>query len=1206
MEKESELSSLPQSRAGGSGKKSSVTFSVPGQDEKESSQPLVASSFAAVPHYRQGSIESSSGSFAFSSEVRNDADADVSPSFGTARSSLGKCDSIRSSSIRVSNYSTVQREFTIDKLQFSALKELFGREREIDQLKELFQSSAGATKQLVLIRGPSGAGKSVLALETKAFVRQTAGFYIPGKFEMQQRDEPYSAIGDACQNLCEDLLFHKSSKGERSYNRWKFSYEEFVTELKEVVDSYGIDLLRTVIPSLDEIVGADPMQAKANSSRSEVNYVELKQAFQHAFRRFIRLVASFGPVVLVLEDLQWVDEPSMELIESLITDEQTPSLIIIGSYRDNEVDENHVLTKMVHHLKALNNLDAIITDIEVGNLLEEDVNKMLDSLISSGERTQSLAECVHRKTAGNAFFVKQFLLSLQQDRLLAFNFGSMRWTWDVEKINAKAMATDNVVDLLTAKLKQLPPPIQSILPHVACLGSRFSVCSFQIVVNHYRTEAEVSDIVNDYYTKFWAERAKPSVKNPEKGKQSLSDSSSDHTVSTVASAESRDVDRKKKEEYGLLAVCEEEEIIVQNVKRGFFRWEHDRIQEAAFLLVDENELDSIQYDVGELLLEKLSCEELATELYVVTNLLNTGVASLSQQSTRRVEIANLNLRSGHSAFAMSAFSAAADYLKKGIALLPPDRWDKHYAMTLEMYSTAAEAAFCCGKHELTKQLCDEILESENRPLLDKRRAYNVQIHSLNAQSQTSSTKDLCVDVLAKLGCKFPKRGRPFYALAGLIRVLATLESTTNKISTLKASRDEHKQWAMYLLDRLTNCTYQCDPELLPLSMMKGLRWTLKYGIADFTAPTLVTFGLMLAGSVGNFAGAKKYADFALKYMDRNAAPRTIFLAYEFILPWQIPFESCKKPLLEAYEAGMKTGDLESALWAIYSFLELQLFTAADLHHVLKDLDMYCRQMKKYNQEMILTSTKMVLQVAANLADKTSKRHILQGEFMDVQQLSKELEGSEGNLHTRNQLNRYKTLVAFWFNEHEVVVELMEDAQYHNFSIEQATPCAAGIGPLYFHCALSCISVARKSKQRKHRKRATKFLKKIKNWVKKCNPNLQHCESLIEAELASLSGDPQAAKKHYEVAILLAGRWGLTNDHALAHERFGDYALRIGDENDARYHYSLALSLYGEWGAASKVEQLQSSIRNLVLPIGEIDVGSVVDSQMHLPGDWSIS
>lgn len=310
--------------------------------------------------------------------------------------------------------------------------------------------------------------------------------------------------------------------------------------------------------------------------------------------------------------------------------------------------------------------------------------------------------------------------------------------------------------------------------------------------------------------------------------------------------------------------------------------------------------------------------------------------------------------------------------------------------------------------------------------------------------------------------------------------------------------------------------------------------------------------------------------------------------------------------MEAYKAGMKTGDLELALWSIYLFLELQLSTAADLHHVLKDLDMYCRQMKKYNQEMILMSTKMILQVAANLADKTSKRHILQGEFMDEQQLSKELEGGKEHLHSRNQLNRYKTLVAFWFNEHEVVVELMEDAQYHNFSIKQATPCAAGISPLYFRCALSCISVARKSKQRKHRKRATQFLKKIKNWVKKGNPNLQHCESLIEAELASLSGDPQAAKKHFEVAILLAGRWGLTNDHALAHERFGDYALRIGDENDARYHYSLALSLYGEWGAASKFEQLQSSIRNLVLPIGEIDVSSVVDSQMHLPGDWSIS
>jgi predicted ATPase len=192
-------------------------------------------------------------------------------------------------------------------------------------------------------------------------------------------------------------------------------------------------LLRTVIPGLDEIVGADPV-----SSISEVNYLEVKQAFQHAFRRFMRLVASFGPVVLMLDDLQWVDGASMELIESLITDDKNRSLMIIGSYRDNEVDENHILTTAVENVKSLNDSEITITDIIVGNFAEEDINKLLQSLISSPEdKTQQLAELVHRKTIGNAFYVKQFLLSLQQKDLLTFNFGSMKWYWNIEKINAK-------------------------------------------------------------------------------------------------------------------------------------------------------------------------------------------------------------------------------------------------------------------------------------------------------------------------------------------------------------------------------------------------------------------------------------------------------------------------------------------------------------------------------------------------------------------------------------------------------------------------------------------------------------------------------------------------------------------------------------------------------------------------------------------------
>lgn len=439
-------------------------------------------------------------------------------------------------------------------------------------------------------------------------------------------------------------------------------------------------------------------------------------------------------------------------------------------------------------------------------------------------------------------------------------------------------------------------------------------------------------------------------------------------------------------------------------------------------------------------------------------------------------------------------------------------------------------------------------------------------------------QELVMSVLSKLGCKFPKFGRSIITASGMMKLAATANKTTSTLDRLKPMECEEKKWAMHLLDRLLDYAYQCDPSLWPLAVLKGLDLTAKYGQSDMTSPMMASVALILAGCFGNFAAAKKYADIAIKYMTSSVSSRTLFLCYQFIMHYQIPTHTCIQHLSNAFDAGLKSGDYSSGFWASYCVLEGQLYTGYDIAKLLEDCETFSRRTATYKQEMIGWSVQPVWQIASNLAGKDSNRHVLTGSVMDEDEFKKR---TEPYAHYGQQLNRLKTTAAFWFDEHELVVKLMEANSYDKFSIEKATPGTNGIGTLYFHCAMSCLSLVHqdKPKHRRQLQQAKTFLKKLKDWANKGNPNVQHYESLLEAELASSSnGKPfVVAAKHYDCAIMLAGRLGLANDCGLAQERFGDHFLRHGDPEGARFQYRAAMESYEKWGAQTKVEFLRAKL-----------------------------
>jgi predicted ATPase len=1219
----------------------------------------------------------------------------------TRRSSFSSSDSIatdnddnersipihKSRSIRTSNTSggrSILDEFTINKLQFGAIKQLFGRDKEIDLLQKVYDamaasrdgidgntlsptkrnavgnncsSSVGYSKQIVIVGGAPGSGKSLLTMDTFIpLCQRGGGFFVSGKFSVgnsyggrtseqapnkdaeayQQRHEtqPYSGIRDAFTNLVDDILMvydvdaneeqhvmdppdkpHNSVDhlgpsydsvrrggqpstmnlpgfgGHRSSQRvpdnhhcWKVSIEQMRSVWAQ--EKENLEVLTPIVNNIDRLWGrsgkgaADPNEDDNTIAKTDTTgFAGSKQAIHYAFARFLMILGDMAPLVMLLDDLQWADPASLTLLESLMADERLKRLLFVGTIRnDAKTNAEYTDTNMdmivkrfaeqQHRANDLTRRNFALHIIKIEPLTVHDVALWVQALLDiPADKATDLAECVHRRTAGNPLYVKEFLLSLSHAGLLEFNLGLMKWQYNIEQILTETVAAQNVVSILRNRMDSLPPIHRAILPKVACIGSALSYHMFQVLVEDtLGKELEGGD-------------------DTESGTLDLG------------------VHHSKAQ--AILDNLESEGMLIVDSKRKFIKWAHDTIREAALRIIgeDESALAQVQYAVGRLLLAHPKQEETETsrELFIMTNLLNSGAKDMASGSLRN-DIIYLNIQAGETALHASDFGSAAWYFTKGIELLPVDdqKWDKQwYQMTLDLYSGSSVAHFLKGQHDVVEELKHQVIlgSGPETPIIKLRRLYDAHIDSLSAQGRLVEALEVTEQTLKVLGCRFPKSGRTVRTIVALIGLTTTVDKQIKKMAELKPCEDVTVEWIMSLLNRMAATCIQVDPGLLPLAYDRALKYTLNHGISEHSSSNLSCIGMVLAAFMGNFTGGQKYCDLAHRCMSRNTEARTIAIANIYVYHLLMPFESCKKPLLKAYEAGLRSGDLEGGFWAIYQFLEMQLFTGARLSELLRDLDTYCWQMKVHHHDKILRFTLVNFQLVFNLANSGSHRHILTGKLMDETKLEALVRGNSDCTLDWIHYSRHKLQAAFWFGEHQLVADIIEREGHHKFAIEKINPGDPAMLPMYVQCALSSVSVYRKTGAKKHKKRAVIFHQKIKDMIRRGNKNVIHSEALIKAELCGLTvrrrtkrakivaknvanaagrggagGDP--APHCYDQAIVLAGRLGLTSDQALAHERAADYALGIGDMNDAKYHYEKALVLYADWGARGKVEQLE--------------------------------
>jgi predicted ATPase/class 3 adenylate cyclase/tRNA A-37 threonylcarbamoyl transferase component Bud32 len=373
------------------------------------------------------------------------------------RADLEKCLTQYEMHKRIDEFRLASQDFS-GKL-FIQIK-LYGREKELNHLNTLFDSCVSGKKTTLLLSGYSGSGKSALIESLHKPVSQKKGYFIKGKFDQISSNTPYSTFVQAFNELIQMIL-----TGEDAYRlMWR----------KRIMDTMGgsIKILAEFIPGIEELTGKLPDIPRLKG-------IEAQNRFNYEFARFIKTIAvKEHPLVIFIDDLQWADASSLSLIKIIAENRDTEYLMLIGAYRNNEVDENHPLIKKLNELRDEN---VAFDEMELNDLSFEDVNSLVEGALATKlKHTSFLSEIIYDKTKGNAFYTWQFLKSIYDERFLWFDFEKHHWQWNADLI-MQMNVSGNVVDLMTDYVQKLPPETLSLLETASTIGNRFDKKTLALV-----------------------------------------------------------------------------------------------------------------------------------------------------------------------------------------------------------------------------------------------------------------------------------------------------------------------------------------------------------------------------------------------------------------------------------------------------------------------------------------------------------------------------------------------------------------------------------------------------------------------------------------------------------------------------------------------------------------------------------------------------
>jgi PAS domain S-box-containing protein len=998
-------------------------------------------------------------------------------------------------------------------------EKLYGRAREVDTLLASFDRIVkSGTPELVLISGYSGIGKSSVVNELHRVLVPPRGLFASGKFDQYKRDIPYSTLVQAFQSLARPLL----GKSEAELASWR-------NALLEALGPNG-RLMVDLVPELKLIIGEQPPVP-------DLTPQDAQRRFQLVFRRFIGVFTRpEHPLALFLDDLQWLDAATLDLLEDLLTRPDVQHLMLIGAYRDNEVNSAHPLMRK---LEAIRRAGARVQEIILAPLARQDLRRLVaESLRCEPARAAPLAQLVHQKTGGNPFFAIQFISALATEGLLAFDHSDARWSWDLSRIHAKGY-TDNVVELMVGKLNRLPLQTQKALQEFACLGNSTEIGTLSIV--HGTSEEKV-------HSELWE------------------------------------------------AVRLE---FIMRLK-GSYKFVHDRAQEAAYSLIPEELRAEAHLRIGRLLAAHTPPEKREEVIFEIVNQFNRGAALISSQDEReqlaelnlragerakastayaaalKYLVAGTALlgddcwgRRHELAFALELHRAECEFL----AGEPAAAAERLTLLSSRAANTVELATVACLRVDLytTVDQSDRAvgvgleylqhlgIEWSPHPTAEEaRREYeriwlqlgNRAIEELIELPLMSDPASLAtLDVLTKL---LPPA---LFTDANLLS-LAICRAVN---LSLERGNSDGSCFAYVWLGVIAGPHFDNYKAGFRFGRL-GYELVEKRGLRRFQARTYVSFG-------------------------------------NLVMPWTKHVKTARDLLRRASEAANKIGDLT---FAVYSRMDLNtnLLAAGDpLSEVQREAEHGLEFAHKMRFGLVIDRITVQLGLIRTLRGLTPKFGCFNDGKFDERRFEDHLSANPALALPECWYWTRKLQARFFAGDYSAAVDASLKAQRLLWTSPSCFETAEYHFCGALSRAASCDSAAADQRQQ-HFEALTAHHRQLEVWAENCPENFENRASLVGAEIARIEGRELDAERLYEQAIRSAQANGFAHNEALAHELAARFYAARGFGTIAHAYMRNAWHCYLWWGAAGKVRQLEGLYPHLrekaPVPVPASTIGAPVE------------
>lgn len=1000
-------------------------------------------------------------------------------------------------------------------------QKLYGREKEITWLQELIDSLSASPPHLCLIGGFSGIGKSVLVLEMQKPIIEKGGFFVSGKYDQFKTNIPYSAFVQALQ----ELIHHILTETEDKIDYWKHKI------LKSLGNNAAV--ITGVIPELKLIIG-EPEKVP------ELDTEQTYNRFSLVFQEFITTFCSKEtPLLLFLDDLQWIDMASQKLIEMLLLSNQTHGLLIVGAYRSNETDRFHPLMVLARTIEESH--PKRLSELEIAPLsIEPIVHLLADTLAQPPERTAPLAEVIYNKTQGNPFFINQLLSYLNEEKLLTFSQEKGEWIWDIEEVKS-AKISDNIVTLLLNKLQKSSRTTQEILMLAACTGHSFDINLLThlsdyppaTLVKHLR-EAHMDGFISTdgHISEFYWENA--------------ADIESNHS---------------KKGHLDTL------------------KFPHDRVQQAVYSLIPPDRRKHEHLKIGRILTKTIPPHELEEKIFDIVYQINQAV-DLIEDSDERIRYARFNLIAGNKAMDSVAYRTALDYLKTGLSFLPDDKWTSHYALAFELEVNLAQCSFLLGDFDEAERLFTHALKVAKTPE-EKIALYTQNIKLLISTTKYAEAIENGRQALKLLDVDLPKNVSKLTILKELIVVKYKL-FRKDPISFLDAPdiTDAKKKQITALFFVLVAPAYLSAKELYAYIIIKGLQCCLDWGNTPYTAYFLGGYGVLLNIIFHDVIGMKQCGQLALELCHRcenqEAVPATKFLVGTFVVPYYQHLKESINVLKSSFDIGIVIGDLMFGVYSLAQLMSNQFISSLNLDELqkilLEDMD-FVAKVKAHNRGFMFFGAQ---QTIFALQGKTEAPWSMESENFSERGFFKKL--IDGNYPLSLYfIYVYKMMICFLFEKYELVTENGIKCQELNYAV-RGHPINTE-REYYYALALLQKETA---PTRQEYKSIYEILKQLKRFAKVCPANFACKSHLIQAEIYRRKGDRERAAEHYELSIESAKESDFTHYAAISNELFAKYWLSLNKSYLAKQYLLEAHYNYYVWGATEKVKALEEKYPNVFM------------------------